>query len=387
MKTTDFTRDTPGSLIQSLEGITCFRPKPLPPSLQLDMPTAVALSRADLSLGKLSGAGRMLPNPHLLIAPFVRREAILSSRIEGTVASAREVATFELDSSREPAKADVREVSNYVLALKYGLERLKDLPVSLRLIRELHAHLMRGVRGSDRHPGEFRNVQNWIAPQRTPVEDARYVPPAVPDMRAALGDLEKFLHERNERPSLIDLALIHYQFEAIHPFEDGNGRIGRLLISLLLCERGLLSEPLLYLSAFFDKHQQEYRDLLLAVSQKGVWLQWIQFFLAGVAEEAKDAEIRCFRLLQLWREYRDRIQKVNAPALGLKLTDHLFTQPLITVPIAQGLLGITYRSAKNNLDKLAAEKIVRESRTRQGMRFYIADEILRLTEDSITGDS
>lgn len=384
MKVTDFTEDAPGTLSQSLDGITCFRPRPLPPDIHLDLQTAVTLSRADLSLGKLSGAGRMLPNPHLLMAPFVRREAILSSRIEGTLASAREVAAFELDPSREPAKPDVREVSNYALALKYGLERLKELPVSLRLICELHANLMRGVRGSDRHPGEFRKVQNWIGAPGSRVDDARYVPPAVPDMRIALDDFEKFLHQRNERPPLIDLALIHYQFEAIHAFEDGNGRIGRLLISLLLCERGFLPEPLLYLSAYFERHSRDYRDLLLAVSQKGAWVEWIRFFLRGVAEQAEDAEIRCSRLLQLWREYRNRMQKVNAPASGLKLVDHLFEQPLITVRLAQGLLGVTYRAAKNNLDKLVAERILREGRTVRGTRFYFADRILKLTEESFT---
>jgi Fic family protein len=383
MKPTDFTGDIPGILTRSLDGITCFRPNPLPPTLQLDMKTTLILSQADHSLGKLSGTGRMLPNPQLLIAPFLRREAILSSRIEGTVASAREVATFELDPSGEPAKSDVREVCNYVLALKYGLERLKELPVSLRLIRDLHANLLRGVRGSDRHPGEFRTVQNWIGPQGSPVEQARYVPPAVPDVRAALAEFEKFLHKPSERPFLVDLALIHYQFEAIHPFEDGNGRIGRLLIPLLLCERGLLSEPLLYLSAYFDRHSKEYASLLLQVSQKNAWLDWIRFFLRGVAEQSKDAQILCTRLLQLWQEYRNRIQKVNAPALGLKLVDHLFTQPLVTVPIAQSLLGLkTYQGTKKNLDKLVAEKILREGRTVQGTRFYVADKILQLTEES-----
>src|SRR5216684_968945 len=322
MKPTDFTGDVPGMLTRSLDGITCFRPNPLPPILHLDMETALILSQADHSIGKLWGAGRMLPNPHLLIAPFLRREAVLSSRIEGTVASVREVATFEIDPSREPTKPDVREVSNYVLALKHGLQRLKELPVSLRLIRELHANLLRDVRGSDRHPGEFRTVQNWIGPQGSPVEQARYVPPAVPDMRAALDEFEKFLHKPSERPFLVDLALIHYQFEAIHPFEDGNGRIGRLLIPLLLCERGVLSEPLLYLSAYFDRHSKKYADLLLQVSQKNAWLDWIQFFLRGVAEQSQDAQIRCGKLLQLWQEYRNRIQKVNAPALGLKLVDH-----------------------------------------------------------------
>ena len=384
MKVTDFTADAPGSLEQSLDRIVCFRPNPLPPSLQLDMQTAKILSQADHSLGKLSGAGRMLPNPHLLIAPFLRREAILSSRIEGTVASAREIASFELDTSREPIKPDVREVSNYVLALKHGLQRLKELPVSLRLIRELHAHLLRDVRGSDRHPGEFRTVQNWIGPHGSEVEQARYVPPAPPDMQVALDEFEKFLHKPAERPPLIDLALIHYQFEAIHPFEDGNGRIGRLLVSLLLSERGLLSEPLLYLSAYYDRYSKEYADLLLAVSKRNAWLEWIQFFLRGVAEQSKDAEIRCWRLLQLWQEYRSKIQKVNAPALGLKLVDHLFGQPLITVPLAQGLLHVTYRAAKNNLDKLVAEKILREGKTVQGTRFYVADKILQLTEESLT---
>lgn len=384
MKTTDFTGNAPGTLVPSLGGIMCFRPRPLPPEIQIDMQTALLLSEADLFLGKLSGAGKMLPNPHLLIAPFVRREAILSSRIEGTVATAREIANFELDTSREPAKQDVREISNYVLALKYGVERLKELPISLRLILELHAHLMRGVRGSDRRLGEFRNVQNWIAVPGLPMEEARYVPPAVPDMKIALDEFEKFLHRRNERPTLIDLALIHYQFEAIHPFEDGNGRIGRLLISLLLCERGLLTEPLLYLSAYFEQHSQEYRDLLLKVSRRGAWPEWIQFFLKGVAEQAQDAETRCSRLLQLWRDYRNRIQKVNAPALGLKLVDHLFEQPLITVPIAQRLLGVTYRAAKNNLDKLVSEKILREGKTAQGTRFYIAERILKLTEESFS---
>jgi cell filamentation protein, protein adenylyltransferase len=384
MQLSDFTVDAPGIVAPSLDRVLCFQPHPLPPRLSLDMETGVILSQADHALGKLSGTGRMLPNPHLLIAPFLRREAILSSKIEGTVASAREIAAFEIDPEREPRKSDVREVNNYILALKYGLQRLQELPISLRLIRELHAHLMRGVRGSDRHPGNFRTTQNWIASRGSPVEQARYVPPPVPNMHNALDELEKFIHAPAERPPLIDVALIHYQFEAIHPFEDGNGRIGRLLISLLLCERDLLSEPLLYLSAYFDRHHKEYADLLLAISQKNAWIDWIRFFLRGIIEQTQDAERRCVKLLELLKTYRRRVQKVNAPALGLKLVDHLFEQPLITVPRAQELLGVTYRAAKNNLDKLVAEKIVREGRTSQGTRFYVADKILSLTEESLT---
>jgi Fic family protein len=382
MQALDFNIDAPGAVVRSLDGIWCFRPDPLPPTLQLDMETGSILSQANHALGKLSGAGRMLPNPHLLISPFLRREAILSSRIEGTIASAREIAAFEIDPRREPIKPDVREVSNYVSALRHGLTRSHELPVSLRLIRELHGHLMHGVRGGDKNPGEFRTTQNWIALAGTAVEQARYVPPAVSDMRIALDEFEKFIHAPARRPSLIDIALIHYQFEAIHPFENGNGRIGRLLISLLLCERELLSEPLLYLSAYFDRHNKLYADSLLAISQQGKWRDWIHFFLRGIVEQSHDAENRCWSLLNLWRDYRDRVQKVNAPALGLRLVDHLFGEPLITVPIAQKLLGVTYRAAKNNLDKLVTAKILRE--TRMGStRLYVADKLLKLTEDSL----
>ena len=383
MQATDFKIDAPGQLIRSLDGIQCFRPNPLPPTLQLDMETGLLLSQADHSLGKLSGAGSMLPNPQLLIAPFLRREAILSSRIEGTIASAREVAAYELEPTREPAKPDVREVSNYTAALESGLLRLKELPISLRLIRELHARLMRDVRGSDQHPGEFRTTQNWIAAAGSAVEQARYVPPPVPEMRSALDEFEKFIHAPAARRPLVDIALIHYQFEAIHPFEDGNGRVGRLLISLLLSERNLLSEPLLYLSAYFDRHRKEYANHLLAVSQRNAWIEWIRFFLSGVVEQSQDAEDGCTKLLKLLKNYRAKLQKANDPALGLKLVDHLFSQPLITVQRAKSLLGVTYRAAKNNLDKLVAEKILREGKTAQGLRVYIADKILELTESSL----
>jgi len=381
MKPVDFKEDAPGLLVGSLGGNACFRPNPLPPQLNLDMDTVSLLSEADRALGKLAGAGQMLPNPHLLIEPFLRREAILSSKIEGTIASAREIVDFQLDPSQPPEKQDVREVSNYILALKHGLERVKELPVSLRLIRELHAQLLKGVRDSDRQPGEFRKVQNWIGPWNSPIEDARYVPPPVPVMLENLGELEKFVHEPSALPELIQLALIHYQFEAIHPFEDGNGRVGRLLISLLLSERDLLPQPLLYLSAYFERHSKDYADLLLRVSQQNAWLDWIRFFLRGIAEQSTDAAQRCTKLLHLWQEYRAKMQDVHAPALSLKLVDHLFTQPLMTVRHAQDVLGgVTYATAKNNLDKLAAAGIVKEEHTRQQTRYFIAKKILQLTD-------
>jgi Fic family protein len=381
MKPTDFKEDAPGLLIGSLGGNACFRPNPLPPHLHFDLETVYLLSEADRALGTLAGAGQMLPNPHLLIEPFLRREAILSSKIEGTIASAREIVDFQLDPSQPPEKQDVREVSNYILALKRGLERVKELPVSLRLIRELHGQLLKSVRGSDRQPGAFRKVQNWIGPWNTPIEEARYVPPPVPVMHDSLGELEKFIHEPSALPALVQLALIHYQFEAIHPFEDGNGRVGRLLISLLLSERKLLPQPLLYLSAYFERHSKDYAELLLSVSQRNAWLEWIRFFLRGVAEQSTDAAQRCTKLLHLWQEYRARMQDVHAPALSLKLVDHLFTQPLMTVRHAQDLLGgVTYATAKNNLDKLAAAGIVKEEQSFQRQRLYIANKILRLTD-------
>jgi Fic family protein len=380
MNPTDFKADAPGQLISSLGGNVCFRPNPLPPQLALDMETASLLSAADHALGKLAGAGQLLPNPHLLIEPFLQKEAILSSKIEGTIASAREVADFQLDLTQEPAKQDIREVSNYVLALRYGLKRIKEIPVSLRVIRELHAHLLRNVRGSDRQPGEFRTDQNWIGPARTALAQARYVPPPVSVMLEALDELEKFVHQTAERPPLIDLALIHYQFEAIHPFEDGNGRVGRLLMSLLLAERELLPQPLLYLSAYFERHHREYADLLLRVSQENAWIEWIRFFLRGVAEQAADAAIRCDRLLHLWQKYRATIQDTNAPAISLRLVDHLFTQPIITIRHAEQVLKVTFKTAQKNLEKLASAGIVKEERTRQNTRYYIANKILQLTD-------
>src|SRR5712671_3540854 len=357
MNPIDFTADSPGKLIPIPEGTSAFVPDVLPATVPLGPEAVQILAEASQALGLLQGLVQSLPSPQILVRPFVRREAELSSRIEGTYANQEELVLFELDRDTAADKPDVREVWNYVAAFEYGLKRLQELPVSLRLIRELHSKLMKGVRGGDRQPGEFRTCQNYTGRKGQPITNARYVPPPPSEVPACLDAFEKAIHAESKQPFLVSLALIHYQFEAIHPFEDGNGRIGRLLLPLLLVEKGILSHPLIQLSAYFEQHRGEYADLLLAVSKRNAWLEWIQFFRRGVAEQSKDAEIRCWRLLQLWQEYRSKIQKVNAPALGLKLVDHLFSQPLITVPLAQGLLQVTYRAAKNNLDKLVAEKI------------------------------
>ena len=376
MDPADFTDDAPGELVKTVEGICAFVPRPLPPRFDISPATISSLSAADFALGQLRGIGQMLPNAQLLIAPFLRREAILSSRIEGTIASLDQLILFEVEPSGEPQNSDVGEVANYVSAMEYGLKRLEELPVSLRLIRELHEKLLTGIRGQDRRPGEFRQTQNAIGQQGRPVEEARYIPPPVVQMNQALSDFELFLHEPTELPILIQLALVHYQFEAIHPFLDGNGRIGRLLLSLLLCEKGYLTQPILYLSGFLDKHRDQYIDSLLRVSQNGDWIGWVNFFLEGVAEQSKDAVERSRLLLDLRQQYRERAQTARASALPLQLLDELFQIPGLTISMAQGLLGVTYVSAQRSVERLVGLGILEEVTGRQRNRVYLAPEIL-----------
>ena len=376
MDPTDFTDDAPGELVKTVEGLWAFVPDPLPPRFDIGPATIKRLSAADFALGELKGIGQMLPNPQLLINPFLRREAILSSRIEGTIASLDQLILFEVEPSRAPQNPDVGEVANYVSAMEYGLKRLKELPVSLRLIRELHEKLLTGVRGQDRRPGEFRQTQNAIGQQGRPVEEARYIPPPVAQMTQALSDLELFIHQPTELPFLIQLALVHYQFEAIHPFLDGNGRIGRLLLSLLLCEKGYLTQPLLYLSGFLEKHRDRYIDSLLRVSQSGDWAGWVDFFLEGVAEQSRDVIERSGLLLVLRQHYRERAQTARASALPLQLVDQLFQVPAITISMAQGLLGVTHVSAQRSIERLVALGVLNEVTGQQRNRIYVATEIL-----------
>ena len=259
MRKTDFTRKAPGSLLKatgSSGDYWAFIPNPLPPTIRFSNEMVSRLADASLALGELKGVGQMLPDPRLLIAPFVRREAVSSSRIEGTVTSFEQLLYYEVDPSDDEMSADRQEVVNYVRALEYGLERLATLPVSLRLMREMHERLMAGVRGEKQKPGEFRDRQNMIGRLGRAPAEARFVPPPVPQMRAALESLEDYIGKRSELPTLIDLALIHYQFETIHPFLDGNGRLGRLLISVLLSERGCITQPLLYLSDYFERYRE-----------------------------------------------------------------------------------------------------------------------------------
>lgn len=382
MQPNEFSAAAPGKVIKTLQDYWAFVPDPLPPSLEIDWALAAQISEADRALSELAGVARTLPNPHLLIGPFMRREAVLSSRIEGTEASFSDLLFFEAAGISDPRAPDVREVANYVRALEYGLQRLKEFPLSLRLIREMHERLMAGVRGEYLTPGEFRRSQNWIGPPGCTLNEATFVPPPEAEMNHALDEFERYLHASASLPPLVRLALIHYQFEAVHPFLDGNGRIGRLLITLLLCADGLLAEPLLYLSAFFERNRQDYYRYLLAVSQAGQWREWIAFFLRGVADQSRDALRRSSHLLNLRETYRGKLQTVRAPALLLQLTDELFAYPVVTVPQAAKALKVTQRSAQSNINKLIKAGILREITGQQRYRVFIAPEIIRVIDAS-----
>jgi Fic family protein len=357
-----------------------FIPNPLPPALDLDPTIVRALSEADQAIGELKGLARMLPNPDLLMQPFIRKEAVLSSKIEGTQATITELYAFEA-GQRGADRGDAREVLNYVRALNYGLGRVETLPVSLRLLRELHGLLMSGVRGEAGYPGEFRRTQNWIGPPGCLLKEATYVPPPTDQMLDALGDFERYLHADAELPVLVRLAIIHAQFEMIHPFIDGNGRIGRLLMVLLLVHWGVLPVPLLYLSAYFERKRDTYYDRLLGVSQEGNWHDWLLYFLEAVAEQSRDATARAKRLQDLQSEWRERVTRARASALTLRLVDRVFETPVLTIPQAQEVLGVTYPSAKLNVQKLVDAGILTVFRDVPYNRSYIALPLLGTLED------
>lgn len=374
-----------GRVVPTVNDAWAFVPNPLPPALTWTPRLITALSEADRALGELAGLGRNLVNPNLLIRPFMRREAVLSSRIEGTQATLTDLYAYEGEqlSLFEPP-ADVQEVHNYVAALEYGLKRLETLPLSLRFIREIHARLMAGVRGEEMTPGQFRRRQNCIGPPGCSLAEATYVPPPVPEMREGLDAFERFLYDDVELPPLVRLGLIHYQFEAIHPFLDGNGRVGRLLLVLLLCAWELLSEPLLYLSAYFEAHRRAYYDHLLAVSQEGAWEAWLRFFLQGVAEQSQDALVRAGRLQDLRERYREQFQAERAGARLLQVVDLLFDQPLVTANQVAEALEVSFASANQYVQQLEDAGVLREITGQARNRVYRADEVLAAIEGGST---
>ena len=381
MDPSKFHASTSGKVVRQPQGYWAFLPAALPPALTFSPSLIAALSDADRALGELKGLGGTLANPHLLIRPLARREAVLSSRIEGTRASLDDLLAYEATQhSFLETGSDVREVHNYVRALEYGLERIHTLPISQRLIREMHARLMEGVRGEIWTPGEFRRSQNWIGPAGSTLETAPYVPPPVDDMLAALSALENFIHAPSDLPPLLRLGLIHYQFEAIHPFLDGNGRVGRLLVALLLSAWQLLPQPLLYLSAYFESNRRDYYDLLLAVSQRAAWDDWLLYFLEGVKQQSLDAVNRIDRLQALRVQYQAQIQARRAPARLLRVVDLLFAQPVITTRQVETALETNFLGAQRLIDQLVQAGLLREITGGRRNRVYRADEILKILE-------
>ena len=373
-------RESPsGTVTKSLTGYQAFIPNVLPPSFEWDNILVSSLSRADHILGMLSREGEQLPNPHLLMRPFITREAVLSSKIEGTQATLGEMLAQEAGIHVDRNPDDVQEVYNYIVALDYGLKRLQDLPLSLRLIKEIHEKLMQGVRGAHATPGEFRKSQNWIGTPGCTLNTAKYVPPTPDVLMDCLGAFEQFLHDRT-LPPLIHIALCHYQFEAIHPFLDGNGRVGRLLIILLLVERKLLPSPLLYLSAFFEATRDEYYRQLYSLSSKGTWRDWFLYFLDGVSAQGLDVLDRAARINALITRWQI-IVGPRAEGLAPSIVKHLAVNPYFTTKKIAEKFNIAFTTAQRTIGKLQELGIVAQTSEAKRDKIYCANDILKSLEE------
>lgn len=357
------TSDRAGRYVSQPMGYRAYEPAPLPPDqplvLEGDLPRL--LSEADRALGRLDGSVLTLPNPDLFVFMYVRKEAVLSSQIEGTQSSLQDVLAAEAQLF-DHVPHDVDEVVNYVRAMNHGLARLPQLPISVRLIREIHAELLKDVRGGRLQPGELRTSQNWIGPAGSTLATATFVPPPPHLVPAALGALEQFLHHDDSLPPLVKIALAHVQFETIHPFLDGNGRVGRLLITFLLTEAGILQKPVLYLSHYFKQHRQAYYDHLQAVRDRGAWEAWLRFFLRGVAEVAAQSADTARRILQLREEHRAAITTRcgRAAGNGHKVLESLFDRPIVSVREVESLIGTTYTAANTTVSRLVEIGVLQE---------------------------
>ena len=359
-------------------GYSAFVPAPLPPKLDWTARLIGTLSDADRLIGRLAGEGGRLPNPHILIRPFVRREAVLSSKIEGTQATLGELLAAEAGAVVDRSPEDLREVGNYVVALEHGSSRLKKLPLGVRLVRELHEKLMTGVAGHHATPGCFRTVQNWIGKPGSTAATASYIPPPPGEVEPCLATWETFLHE-SKLPPLVTIGLAHYQFEAIHPFLDGNGRVGRLLITLFLMERQILPTPLLYLSAFFEASRRDYYDGLRGVSERGAWNDWLEYFLLGVARMSEDALSRATRINQLLAQWRRKVsgESTNNP---LRVVELLGANPFITTKGASETLRIAFTTAQRTIERLERAGIVKQVGEAKRGRVYCARALLDILQ-------
>lgn len=353
-----------GRYLRQPTGYRAFIPAPLPPDPPLDFTgeLQVLLSQADRALGRLDGSIKTLPNPDLFVFMYVRKEAVLSSQIEGTQSSLQDVLAAEAKILSADRPQDAEEVVNYVRAMNYGLERLAEIPVSVRLIREIHAKLLEDVRGSHLTPGELRTSQNWIGPAGCTLAEATFVPPPPAEVAQHLGALEQFFHTDARLPLLAKIGIAHVQFETIHPFLDGNGRVGRLLISFLLCQQQVLMKPVLYLSHYFKRHRQTYYDRLQSVRDEGAWEAWLAFFLAGIIEVSEQATETVRRILSLREEHRRVITDSlgRAAGNGHRALDHLYDHPIVAVTDVERLTGTTYQAANDLVSRLVEQGILQE---------------------------
>ncbi len=378
-----------GRYVRQPQGYRAFIPAPLPPTpaFRIDAGLQRLLSTADLALGRLDGSIQILPNPDLFVLMYVRKEAVLSSQIEGTQSSLQDLLAAEASVLNADPPRDVDEVINYVAAMNHGIARLGDLPVSVRLIREIHERLLRGVRGSNLTPGDLRRSQNWIGPGGCTLNEAVFVPPPPHEVPDALGRLERFLHEDESLPLLVRIGLAHAQFETIHPFLDGNGRVGRLLITFLLCEKGVLAKPVLYLSHYFKKHRQRYYDLLQAIRDDGAWEDWIAFFLAGIAEVSSQASATARRILLLREQHRTTIADNlgRAAGNGHRVLEYLYRRPIVSVNEIKDLTGTTYPAANDLVSRMAGLGIIEEMTGQARNRRFRYAPYIRLFHDDPDG--
>ena len=380
----DFTPSAPGKLAPTIMNQKAFVPDRLPPILDLT-PIQQLLSEADQKIGELRGIGRYLPNPYLLIRPLQRREAIASSNIEGTYTSLPELLMFESGAEDQPRALDTREVWNYIAALRRGIELLDELPISNRLICELHKRLLAGLpknRTGHLLPGEYRIEQNFIGKTKD-ISRSRFNPPPPPVHIDCMQDLETFVNsiDMHNIPPLIFIALVHYQFETIHPFPDGNGRVGRILIPLILRSRGLMDQPLLYVSQYFEDNRDEYVDLLLQLSQTGDWTSWFRFFLNGVVVSCDKTIETIHKVRTLQESYKERCQQARSSALLLQIVDSLFERITITVPLVRDMTQTSYTAAQNNVKKLVEYGILSEMGQYRHPRFFFATELIKIFEE------
>jgi Fic family protein len=373
-----------GRLISQPSGYRAFVPAPLPPDPPLDLngETLSLLSHADVALGRLDGVVKVIPDPDFFISMYVRREAVLSSQIEGTQSTLEDLlgAELEPEATTRDTYSDVGEIVNYVRAMNHGLRRLEDLPLSLRLLREIHGELLRDGRGARATPGEFRTSQNWIGPSGATLQQATFVPPPVPEMREALDAFERLFHQTDRQPVLIEAALAHAQFETIHPFLDGNGRVGRLLITFLLVHRGVLRAPLLYLSHYLKLHRTEYYDRLTAVRSRGDWEGWLRFFLEGVATTAEEAAETAERIFELRESHRALVME-DTGAPGLRLLSTLFDRPLVNVNYLTRALGVSFPTANRLVARFEDLGLLREVTGQRRSRRFRYDPYLSLFDE------